>query len=355
MPRRKRHDAPGVLHHLGNGGLHGDPLFLLHPDYERFTDLLTKAVEAERILVHAAVFMTTHFHLLVVSLDGKISRTLQWITGQHASRLNQDRHLKGYVHGGRFWSTPVDTWGHLLAAIPYIDWNPMAARMVTGPFLHPYGSAIHHIHEGERPPWLCGDLIDELIGPGLRAGLSRQDAYVQAFGLDKRNSSSDALVQARLTHPSRERDDLDWLLSADGRRVTSWLRRKARSKLRASPCLPMADAGSIHRTVAERCALEPDAHLVSPKGRKTPLWPIVEAGLLRDLGGLSYAAMAETMGFSATHVQNRYRLHRKTILEDETYAAVVADVAVAALRACFGAVPREMAAKIFQRRVRRLA
>lgn len=355
MPRRRRDDAPGRLHHISNGGLDGDPLFFLGDNAEKFLDLVTRAVADERIKVHAAVLMTTHFHLFLESVDGRISRTIQWITGQFGYGLNRNRDRKGYVHAGRFWSAPVRTWAYVLAVIAYIDWNPMAAGMVDGPFLHPFGSAVHHVADQERPPWLCGDLIDRLIGPKLEAGLSRTDAYVQTFGLDRRSPPGFQLVKARLEHANRGRDDLDWLLSADGRRMTSWLRRKARSKPRAKPHLPMTDAGSVHEAVAEGAARHEETGRIAKIGRRTRLWPVAEAGLLRDLAGLTYEDAAEILEMSSTHAQNRYRLHRRTLLGDEAYAAVLAELAAAALRKCFGPEAYRITEAIFRRRVRKEA
>ena len=49
MPRRKRHDHPGCLHHVMNRGLARRTIFETRTDFRRFLSLLTCAVRAKRI------------------------------------------------------------------------------------------------------------------------------------------------------------------------------------------------------------------------------------------------------------------------------------------------------------------
>ena len=77
MPRRPRLDRPGLLHHVMNRAISRRTAFETREDIRRFLALIACAVREGRIEVHAYSILSTHFHLLVRSLDGRLSETMR--------------------------------------------------------------------------------------------------------------------------------------------------------------------------------------------------------------------------------------------------------------------------------------
>jgi hypothetical protein len=108
-----------------------------------------------RIEFHACCLMPNHYHLLVESVDGNLSATMQWVQFRYAAYFNRTRNHKGHVFGGRFRSFPVTTRAYLFVLIRTIDrnpWNRKDPRKRKDPLRFPWCSAHHHAKLGPRPP-----------------------------------------------------------------------------------------------------------------------------------------------------------------------------------------------------------
>lgn len=73
MPRGERLDEAGAWHHVFNRGLARRTVFEAERDGRAFLSLLARSVRNRRLEVHAYCLMSTHFHLLVRSVDGRLS------------------------------------------------------------------------------------------------------------------------------------------------------------------------------------------------------------------------------------------------------------------------------------------
>ena len=85
MGRRLRSDAPGAWHHVMNRGIARRTIFESREDMRHFMGCVAGTVHHGLLEVHAHSVMTTHFHLLVRSPQGKLSKALQLI--QHGYSL----------------------------------------------------------------------------------------------------------------------------------------------------------------------------------------------------------------------------------------------------------------------------
>jgi len=336
MPRRPRIDKPGRLHHVLNRGQDRQEIFRRPGDYRFFLALLACAVRAGRIRLHAFCLMPNHFHLLLESVDGDISSTMQWIQGRYAGYFNCTREHVGHVFGGRFHSFPVLTAAYLFTLIRYIDRNPWKTRDPVDPLHFQWCSAYHHARVGPRPRWLAQDLIARFIGPRVASGQSQEAAYRETFRIGVPDPAGDELVEARVAGRSREPDQLDTMLRMRPGELAGWMTRRASRESPISVPLAMVDAGSVLRAVgaARDAGAGGSLHLRGVTRRDILL--LVEAGLLRDLCGRTYASAGNVLGTSAGRVRQRCALHRTALLEDDRYLDLAARVAHRALTLAFG-------------------
>ena len=353
MPRRPRNDAPGRRHHVVNRATGRRPFFDVKRDYLFMQSLLEEAVDAGRILVLAYSLMGTHYHILLESLDGNLSRTMRWIQSKYVAQFNRTRERVGALVQGRFFSQPVQTLAYLLIVLRYIDLNPVVPRVCTDPFAYPYGSAMYQVEETPSVKWLSRTLIDPLLDPLLQSGLSRPDAYRRLFRLDLDLPGAGRLVESRLEHPSREADCLDDLFCAHGSDWLEWFRRRALEADGTALGLPTADADSILDAVAHKKPCAPLATMPARRGRPRSLWDVAVTGLLRDLGGLTYTAISRRTGVTVSHAKKRHLAHLDAIQTDEIYGSLVVEVAVDALERCFGPIVRIVADQIARSQLRK--
>jgi REP element-mobilizing transposase RayT len=138
MPRPPRVIVPGAIYHVTARGVDRDPLYLDDGDYVRFVALLRRVTERFRLTVHAWCAMTTHYHLVVSSADGRLSRALQTLNSVYARAFNEEHGRRGHVFGERFRDTLVKDERHLDQACRYVLENPVNAGIVRDPRAWPW-------------------------------------------------------------------------------------------------------------------------------------------------------------------------------------------------------------------------
>ncbi|HEX5999523.1 MAG TPA: transposase [Hyphomicrobiaceae bacterium] len=139
-------------------------------DCEVFLDALAEAAKRSALEVHAYCLMTNHFHLLVRSLEGKLSAGMQFLSGRFTRMTNLRVGRDGPLFRGRYASVLITSDAQLIQTCRYIHLNPVAARTTTSAEHWRWSSAAAYLGKGDSPSWLKTEMILELFGPGDRAG-----------------------------------------------------------------------------------------------------------------------------------------------------------------------------------------
>ena len=141
MARTARLDEPGRFHHVFNRAARRQILFADRRDFRFFQLLVACAVRRGELKVHAYCLLSTHFHLLASSPEGRISYAMMRIQNSYARYLNRKRRLDGPVFRGRFGSRPVRSRRYYTTLIRYIAFNPVGAGLAKRVFDYPYASS----------------------------------------------------------------------------------------------------------------------------------------------------------------------------------------------------------------------
>lgn len=158
MPRIARTVIPGVSYHLTQRGNNRQDVFFVDDDRRRYLELLAENAERYGLTVRGYCLMTNHVHLIAIphaedSLAKAVGRT-HW-------RYTQ---LINHLHGrdGHLWKNRFDSCGlddrHLVAAMRYVEMNPVRARLVRRPWRYRWSSAAAHV--GLRKPDATLSLAD---------------------------------------------------------------------------------------------------------------------------------------------------------------------------------------------------
>ena len=134
MTRTLRQTPPGAIHHVVNRGNRRKVIFHHDGDYQAFTDVLREACEKFRMRLIAYSLMPNHWHLVLwTDPDVSLSAFMHWLTSTHVRRYHMHYQLvgKGHLYQARYRNDVCGDERHLLAAIRYVEANPVAAKLVT--------------------------------------------------------------------------------------------------------------------------------------------------------------------------------------------------------------------------------
>lgn len=155
MARPLRIDFDGAFHHITNRGARGQPTFATAADRLHFYELLHKAFLRFGIVIHAFCFMDNHFHLIVETPRGNLSRAMHLVESCYVQGFNRRNGTNGPLYQDRFYSKLIQSDGYLYQAILYVMRNPLKAEIVTDLDNYPWSSYPYFMgNEWDRPEWL---------------------------------------------------------------------------------------------------------------------------------------------------------------------------------------------------------
>jgi putative transposase len=132
MPRPPRDTAPGIFH-VTTHSVWSSVLF--RDDIDRMSLLTELAATAAKFdwTCIAVCLMTTHYHLLLETVDESLPIGMKHLNLRHATRFNARHKLRGHVVDGRYWSRRISTDAQLLTAFRYLARNALEAGIGTVP------------------------------------------------------------------------------------------------------------------------------------------------------------------------------------------------------------------------------
>ena len=162
MARLARIVLPGVAHHVTQRGNRRLPIFFGDEDRAAYLNLLAEAAQVSGTRCLAWCLMDNHVHLILVpgSADG-LRAMLGEAHRRYTRLINFREGWRGYLFQGRFASFPMDD-AHLIAAVRYVENNPVAAGMATRADDWRWSSARSHV-AGRRA---AGDPLTDMTALG---------------------------------------------------------------------------------------------------------------------------------------------------------------------------------------------
>ena len=304
-------------------------MFETASDIRRLLARVAREVRDEELEVHAFAVVANHFHLLVRSLRGELSKAMHRIEHGYVRQFNLQRDRDGPLLKSRFFSRRIETLGHRRLVVRYIDRHGVGPGRAESPFDYPHCSA--HAYAHRPPPWLETSWILSQIDRGEAEDFPQ--AYTRAFDW---TSGIDELIEARLR--SDAPDPLDDLIGAAPPFLRRWFEERARLADGQPPGLPVVPVESLRLRIsaAERSA---GPWFVQPDRRRVDAWRILEVALLRELAGLIWARVAREAACAVPTARKRFALHKRLLAEDGVYAERIAHIAAEAIEAVHGGRP----------------
>lgn len=130
MVRPLRIEFAGALYHITSRGDRRENIYDSDADRDNFLEVLEKVCQQYNWSVHAYCLMSNHYHLLVETPDGNLSKGMRQLNGVYTQKYNRTNNKVGHVFQGRYKSILVDGDAYLLELSRYIVLNPVRAQMV---------------------------------------------------------------------------------------------------------------------------------------------------------------------------------------------------------------------------------
>lgn len=216
MARLSRIVVPDYPHHVTQRGVRSMDVFNSDENRQAYLSFMSEEVNRFGLDILAWCLMTNHVHFIAVPYkDTSLARGFGEAHRRYTRMKNFFQGVRGYLFQGRFSSSVLDE-KHLLAAVRYVELNPVHAGMIKYAWEYPWSSAGFHVGEvasdplvidrtslGLIPDWKCflageisgadTDRLKHALQTGLPAG--DNDFIAKIANLTGRDLSKADLLQ----------------------------------------------------------------------------------------------------------------------------------------------------------------
>jgi putative transposase len=131
MPRLSRIVAVDYPHHVTQRGVRSMDIFRDDEDRRQYLQYVKEETELRKVDILAWCLMTNHVHFIAVPhAETSLSRAFGESHKRYTRMKNFKENARGYLFQGRFGSCVLDE-RHMLAAVRYVENNPVTAGMVS--------------------------------------------------------------------------------------------------------------------------------------------------------------------------------------------------------------------------------
>ena len=180
MARPLRIEYPGAFYHVTSRGNERKAVFKSRRDREQFLSYLESATERYGAVIHAYCLMDNHYHLLVETPLGNLSKIMQHINSAYTLYFNTKRMRSGHLFQGRYKAILVDADAYLKELSRYIHLNPVRAGIAENPNEYEWSSSRYYTHERKSPEWLCREFIFSCFAKRPATAMKKYRAFIQA-------------------------------------------------------------------------------------------------------------------------------------------------------------------------------
>ena len=102
MARPLRIEYEGAVYHVTSRGNERKPIFKEDTDRSLFLDILHKVNKRYNLLCHAYCLMDNHYHLIIETPEGNLSKGMRQLNGVYTIMFNKKHKRVGHIYQGRY-------------------------------------------------------------------------------------------------------------------------------------------------------------------------------------------------------------------------------------------------------------
>ena len=164
MARPLRVEYPGALYHVISRGNAYQNIFRDDKDRIKFLEWIKDTAELHNLICHAYCLMDNHYHLLIETPDGNLSKAMRDLNGNYTQWFNARHKSVGHLFQGRYKAFVIEKETYLLQVARYIILNPIRAKLVDHPKDWNWSSYRFTAHFNKSPAWFHPDWILNFFG-----------------------------------------------------------------------------------------------------------------------------------------------------------------------------------------------
>lgn len=150
MPRISRIVAINFPHHVTQRGVRSMDIFHDDEDRRQYLKFIKEEAERSELDLLAWCLMTNHVHFIAVPhTETSLARGFGEAHKRYTRMKNFRDNARGYLFQGRFGSCVLDE-RHLLAAVRYVENNPVVAGMTRHAWEYKWSSAAYHVGDVKK-------------------------------------------------------------------------------------------------------------------------------------------------------------------------------------------------------------
>jgi REP element-mobilizing transposase RayT len=191
-----------------NRGRRGEDVFADSEDCKSFVALLQETSVMFSIRISAFCLMSNHYHILVQTPAGNLSRAMRHINGVYTQRYNRRRSIDGQLFRGRYKSVLVEEDSHLLELLRYIHRNPVRAQLCNTVDEYPWSSHVGYMSSAKKWDWLYKEFLLAMFS--REREISRRQ-YKDFVGCEDSDEVTDFYAAKNLGSFFGSQDFVDWV------------------------------------------------------------------------------------------------------------------------------------------------
>ncbi len=149
MPRTARIVVPNLPYHITQRGNYRQDIFQDNEDRLNYLSWINDYSKKYKLSIFAYCLMDNHVHFIVIPREeDSLAKVFSISHMRYSQYFNKKKKASGHLWQGRFYSCVLDE-GYLLAALRYVERNPVRAGIVRKPWRWKWSSAGVHVRQGD--------------------------------------------------------------------------------------------------------------------------------------------------------------------------------------------------------------
>ena len=303
MARPLRIEYPGAFYHVMNRGQSHRNIFMEDKGRQSFLGLLADIAGLWKVKIHAFCLMDNHYHLLLSTPTGGLSRAMRHLDGIYTQKFNRMHHRDGPLFRGRYKAILIDAEEYFLSVVRYIHQNPLGAKVVSDIDRYRWSSHWGYLNKKQCPDWLDTRSVMSRFG-GLKE--------YQRFMHDEIEDEIEEFYQGRYHKPV-----------LGSKEFIGWVKERLGDKARVEQEKPEsrrifgADLEAILEATAREYGQEVEELKRRRRGGRNEA-RMVAIYLGRQLGGHKHEEIGKTVGLRNTSsVSSAYLLMKERVAKEK--------------------------------------
>lgn len=180
MARPLRLEYAGAIYHVTSRGDRRGDIYTDDSDRGRWLETLGGVCSRYNWRVHAYCLMDNHYHLVVETIEGNLSKGMRQLNGVYTQSYNRRHHQAGHLFQGRYKAILVDKEAYLLELTRYVVLNPVRARMVKNIGDWPWSSYPAMAGDSQLHDWLETDWLLSQFGKQRKRARVKYTDFVRS-------------------------------------------------------------------------------------------------------------------------------------------------------------------------------